>query len=230
MTPERYRQINEIFRAASDREPTARAKFLGEACTGDSDLQQQVEAMLSADVRSGGFLEQPPGDLAADLLDDATETQASPGTLLGPYRIEKLLAAGGMARVFQAVDTRLGRKVAIKVCAEQFSGRFKREARAISLLSHPHVCTLHDVGPNYLVMELVEGETLRDWFQHAHPLEQGVDVAKQVLDALGAAHRAGLVHRDLKPENIMVRFDGFAKVLDFGLAKMIPAWGVSARW
>ena len=230
MTPERYRRIYELFKAASGRDPKARPEFLAGLCAGDNDLQQEVEAMLSADAHPGGFLEQPPGDLAADLLDDATETQASPGTLLGPYRIEKLLAAGGMARVFQAVDTRLGRKVAIKIRAEQFSGRFKREARAISLLSHPHVCTLHDVGPNYLVMELVEGETLRDWLQHAHPLEQGLDVAKQVLDALVAAHRAGIVHRDLKPENIMVRFDGFAKVLDFGLAKMIPAWGVSARW
>src|SRR5713101_7940258 len=160
MTPERYRRICELFKAASDRDPKARPEFLAELCAGDNDLQQEVEAMLLADAHPGGFLEQPPGDLAADLLDDSTETQASPGTLLGPYRIERLLAAGGMARVFQAVDTRLGRKVAIKICAQQFSGRFKREARAISLLSHPHVCTLHDVGPNYLVMELVEGETL----------------------------------------------------------------------
>ena len=155
----------------------------------------------------------------------ATGTQAGPGTLLGPYRIERLLASGGMARVFQAVDTRLGRKVAIKLCAEQFSRRFKREARVISLLNHPHVCMLHDIGPKYLVMELVEGETLRDWFLHAHPLERSLDVARQVLEGLGAAHRAGIVHRDLKPENIMVRSDGCVKVLDFGLAKMIPASG-----
>jgi eukaryotic-like serine/threonine-protein kinase len=225
MTPERYRRIIELFKAASDRDPEARPEFLAELCAGDSDLRQEVEAMLSADAHPGGFLEQPPGDFAADLLDDVTGPQAGPGTVLGPYRIEKLLGAGGMARVFQAVDTRLGRKVAIKICAEQFSGRFKREARAISLLSHPHVCTLHDVGPNYLVMELVEGETLRDWFQHAFPLERSLDIAKQTLDALGAAHRAGIVHRDLKPENIMVRFDGCVKVLDFGLAKIIPASG-----
>ena len=225
MTPERYRQIIELFKATSGRDPNARPQFLAEACAGDNDLQQEVEAMLSADAQPGGFLEQTPGDLAADLLDDPTAIHPGPGTLLGPYQIERLLAAGGMARVFQAVDTRLGRKVAIKLCPEQFSGRFRREARAISLLSHPHVCTLHDVGPNYLVMELVEGETLRDWFQHALPLEQSVDVAKQVLDGLGAAHRAGIVHRDLKPENIMVRFDGCVKVLDFGLAKIVPAPG-----
>src|SRR5262249_30173838 len=159
----------------------------------DNDLRREVEAMLAADAQPGGFLEQAPGDLAADLLDNATGPQPGPGTMLGPYRIEKLLGAGGMGRVFRAVDTRLGRKVALKFCAEQFSRRFQREARAISLLSHPHVCTLYDVGPNYLVMELVEGESLRDWFQHALPLEQSLDVARQVLDGLGAAHRAGIV-------------------------------------
>jgi serine/threonine protein kinase/Tfp pilus assembly protein PilF len=225
MTPDRYRQINELFKAASDRDLKARPEFLAEACAGDDDLRCEVEAMLAVDAQPGGFLEEPPGDLAADLLDEATGTQAGPGTLLGPYRIERLLAAGGMARVFQAVDTRLGRKVAVKNLAEQISGRFKRDARAISLLSHPHDCTLLDFGPNYLVMELVEGETLRDWFQHAFPLAQSLHVAKQVLDGLGAAHRAGIVHRDLKPENIMVRSDGCVKVLDFGLAKIIPASG-----
>jgi serine/threonine-protein kinase len=225
VTPERYRQIIELFKSASDCDSKVRPEFLAKACAGDDDLQREVESMLSADAHPGGFLEQSPGDFAADLLEHATVPKAGPGTLLGHYRLERLLAAGGMAQVFQAVDARLGRKVAIKICAEQFSGRFKREARAISLLSHPHVCTLYDIGPNYLVMELVEGETLRDWFQHAFPLEQSLDVARQALDALGAAHRAGIVHRDLKPENIMVRFDGCVKVLDFGLAKMIPASG-----
>ncbi|HUQ90516.1 MAG TPA: protein kinase [Bryobacteraceae bacterium] len=226
MTPERYQRITEVFQAASARDPRARLAFLTESCAGDDDLRGEVEAMLAVDAQPGGFLNELPGDVAKDLLEDTTGTQAGAGTLLGPYRIERLLATGGMARVFQAVDTRLGRKVAIKICGEQFSGRFKREARAISLLSHQHVCTLHDVGPNYLVMELVEGETLRDWFQHAHPLEQSLDVTMQALEALGAAHRAGIVHRDLKPENIMVRFDGCVKVLDFGLAKMIPASGL----
>jgi serine/threonine-protein kinase len=225
MTPERYRQIIELFKAASSHEPSARREFLAERCAGDNDLEQEVEAMLSADARPGGFLEQTPGDFAADLLEEAPQMQASPGTLLGPYRVERMLAAGGMARVFQAVDTRLGRKVAIKICAERFSQRFNREARAISLLSHPQLCALYDVGPNYLVMELVEGETLRDWLQHAHPLKESLDVAKHILEGLGAAHRAGIVHRDLKPENIMIRPDGCVKLLDFGLAKIIPASG-----
>lgn len=225
MTPERYRQINEVFKTASGRDGKARPALLAKLCAGDDGLRREVEEMLAADAQPGGFLEQPPGDLAADLLDNTNSIQAGAGTMLGPYRIERLIGAGGTARVFQAVDTRLGRKVAIKVRSEQFTGRFEREARAISLLNHPHVCALYDIGPNYLVMELVEGETLRDWFQRALPLERSLDVARQVLDALSAAHRAGIIHRDLKPENIMVGFDGSVKVLDFGLAKIIPSSG-----
>jgi len=229
MNPERYRRINDVFAAASGRDPKDRAAFLAEACAGDDEIRREVEAMLAADARPGGFLEQRPGDLALDLLEDVTRTQLGIGAMLGSYRIERLLGAGGMAQVFQAVDTKLGRKVAVKICAERFSGRFRREARAIAVLNHPHVCTLYDAGPNYLVTELVEGETLRDWFQRALPLERGIEIAKQVLEALEAAHRAGIVHRDLKPENIMVRFDGHVKVLDFGLAKMIPTAGSSQK-
>ncbi|MBV8904295.1 MAG: serine/threonine protein kinase, partial [Acidobacteriia bacterium] len=128
-----------------------------------------------------------------------------------------------MGAVYEALDTRLNRKVAVKVCHERFSGRFEREARAISALNHPNICTLHDVGPNYLIAELVEGETLRDWLREGPGPERCLEIARQVIEALGAAHRAGVVHRDLKPQNIMVRFDGYVKVLDFGLAKRMPA-------
>ena len=136
------------------------------------------------------------------------------GSRLGPYEIEGELGAGGMGRVYRARDTRLGRMVAIKLCAEEFSGRFEREARAISSLNHPHICTLYDVGPNYLVMELVDGRTLKG------PLafEQAVQYGVQIADALAAAHNQGIIHRDLKPSNIMVTRSGI-KVLDFGLAK-----------
>ena len=153
MTPERYRQLIELFKAALNREPKLRAAFLAETCTGDDELRKYVEGMLAADTEPGGFLNQSAGDLAADVLDGVIQTQAAPGALLGPYRIERLLGAGGMAQVFQAVDTRLGRKVAIKICAERFSRRFQREARAISVLNHPHVCTLYDVGPHYFVTD-----------------------------------------------------------------------------
>jgi serine/threonine protein kinase len=113
-------------------------------------------------------------------------------------------------------------RVAIKVAGERFSERFDREARAVAALNHPNICTVHDVGPNYLVMELVDGETLREWFRRGLPLERSLGIARQVLEALSAAHRTGVIHRDLKPENVMVRVDGYVKVLDFGLAKWLP--------
>ncbi len=226
MTPERYRRVLDLFQAAVALDAPSRAAYLAGACVAEDDLREQVEAMLAADARPGGLLEPLSGHLAADLLNQLAGPDVPAGTLMGPYRIERALGAGGTARVFQAEDTRLGRKVAVKVCAERFSGRFTREARAISSLNHPNVCALFDLGADYLVTELVEGETLREWFQRALPLERGVEVARQVLEALGAAHRAGIVHRDLKPENIMVRFDGYVKVLDFGLAKWIDGEGL----
>jgi serine/threonine protein kinase len=226
LTPEQYRRVLKLFQAAVDLDPRGRAAFLAEACVGEDDLRRNVEAMLGADAKPGGLLELSSGDLAADLLVQLAEARVSAGTLLGPYRIDRWLGAGGTAQVFEAEDTRLGRKVAVKVCAERFSGRFKREARAISALNHPTICAVYDIGSDYLVTELVEGETLRQWFQHALPLEQGLDIAKQVLKALSVAHRAGIVHRDLKPENVMVRFDGYVKVLDFGLAKWVQGDGL----
>ena len=130
-----------------------------------------------------------------------------------------------MGEVYKARDTRLGRSVAIKVTNEEFSNRFEHEARAIAALNHPHVCTLYDIGPNYLVTEFVEGETLSDWLKHAPSIESRIETAKQVLEALCAAHDAGIVHRDLKPANVMIRPNGYVKVLDFGLAKQIPVSG-----
>lgn len=143
------------------------------------------------------------------------------GDKLGPYEITGLLGKGGMGEVFRATDTRLHREVAIKVSDETFSDRFDREARAIAALNHPNICHLYDVGPNYLVMELVEGETLADRIkQGAMPLDDALKVARQIADALEAAHEKGITHRDLKPGNVIIRHDGVVKVLDFGLAKM----------
>ena len=145
----------------------------------------------------------------------------SVGDLLGPYEILAPLGAGGMGEVYRAHDTRLRRDVALKISAERFSERFEKEARAIAALNHPNVCTLHDVGPNYLVMELVEGQTLAERLkQGAIPIDEALTIAKQIADALEAAHEKGITHRDLKPGNIILKPDGVVKVLDFGLAKM----------
>jgi serine/threonine-protein kinase len=141
----------------------------------------------------------------------------APGTRLGPYEITAQIGAGGMGEVYRARDSRIGRDVAIKVAAGEFGERSEREARAVAALNHPNVCTLHDVGPNYLVMELVEGEAPKGPL----PLHTALDYARQIADALDAAHEKGIVHRDLKPDNIKVRSDGTVKVLDFGLAKIV---------
>jgi len=140
----------------------------------------------------------------------------SAGTRLGPYEIIDRIGVGGMGEVYKAVDTRLGREVATKISAERFSERFEREARAIASLNHPNICQLYDVGENYLVMELVEGEAP----QGPLPLETALNYARQIADALAAAHEKGIVHRDLKPANIKIKPDGQVKVLDFGLAKV----------
>src|SRR5437867_12033260 len=144
----------------------------------------------------------------------------TPGTKLGPYEIVAPIGAGGMGEVYQARDTRLDRIVAVKISAEQFTERFEREARAVAALNHPHICTLYDVGPNYLVMEYIEGPTLAERIRAgAIPLEEALPMARQIAEALEAAHEKGIVHRDLKPANIKLTTEGKVKVLDFGLAK-----------
>src|SRR6202041_2324665 len=139
----------------------------------------------------------------------------SAGTKLGPYEILAPIGAGGMGEVYRARDPRLGRDVAIKVSQERFSDRFEREARAVAALNHPHICHIYDVGPDYLVMELIEGTPLKGPL----PLDQALKYAAQICDALDAAHKKNIIHRDLKPANILVTKAG-VKLLDFGLAKI----------
>jgi len=147
----------------------------------------------------------------------------SVGDKLGPYEILELIGKGGMGEVYRARDSRLNRDVAIKTSAAQFSERFEREAKAIAALNHPNICHLYDVGPNYLVMEYIEGEAP----QGPLPIEEALRIAKQICDALEAAHDKGITHRDLKPGNIKIKPDGTVKVLDFGLAKVEPGSAVS---
>jgi serine/threonine protein kinase len=207
MTPERWRQIEDLYNLARER---------GNAVleSADPDLRREVQEML-AQKSGGNILDQA----AFDLIADSSRTQVIAGSRLGPYRIEALLGQGGMGEVFRATDTRLGREVAIKVSQERFTDRFEREARSIAALNHPNICTVHDVGPNYLVMELVEGETLAARLKRGRlPMEQTIQYGAQIASALSAAHVKGIVHRDLKPGNVMITKTG-AKVLDFGLAK-----------
>src|SRR5580704_7299528 len=215
MNPERFRQIEELYHAAREGTPKQRAALLAQS---DPELRREVESLLSR--HSGGdFLDRPAVQNAPELLEDPTVTQLSLGVCLGPYRIESRLGEGGMGEVFRAVDTRLGRAVAIKTTRAQFSARFEREARAISSLNHPNICTLYDVGSNYLVMELVEGETIAARLKSGPlPVKEALIYASQILAALVQAHEKGIIHRDLKPGNIMIAKSG-VKVLDFGLAK-----------
>jgi serine/threonine protein kinase len=214
MTPERFQQIEKLYHAVRSRTGDERAALLAQA---DPELRREVESLL-AQPDSAKFLDRPALDNAAE-LGDATVTMFTAGACLGPYRIEGKLGQGGMGEVFRAVDTRLGRAVAIKVAQKEFSDRFEREARAISSLNHPHICTLHDVGPNYLVMELVEGETIAARLKNgALPVKTALLYASQIAAALVEAHGKGIIHRDLKLGNIMIAKSG-VKILDFGLAK-----------
>ena len=215
MNPERFRQIEELYHAAREATPDERAALLAQT---DPELRREVELLLSHQT-NGDFMDRPAIQNAPELIEDATVTGFTAGACLGPYRIESKLGEGGMGEVFRAIDTRLGRAVALKITREQFSVRFEREARTISSLNHPHICTLHDVGPNYLVMELVEGETIAERLKSGPlPVKTALLCASQIVAALAEAHGKGIIHRDLKPGNIMIAKSG-VKVLDFGLAK-----------
>ena len=212
MSPQRWQEVGELYHAALQRPPEERRALLEAA---PPDLRAEVESLLAQS--QDGLLDRPFVPPAVSTVSDAPLTA---GVCLGPYQIEKMLGSGGMGRVYKGIDTRLGRPVAVKVAYEEFGQRCEREARAISALNHPHICTLYDVGPKYLVTELVEGETLASRLRKgrlalADALRYGIEIA----DALAAAHAAGIVHRDLKPGNIMVTKGGI-KVLDFGLAKL----------
>jgi Tol biopolymer transport system component len=218
LTPERWQKIERLFSNIEER-PADRAALLAAA---DPALREAVEKMVAAS-HGDSLLDDPPP------LIDPDDSGPLP-SMLGPYRIEAPLGQGGMGRVFRATDTRLHRSVAIKIPAERFSERFEREARAIAALNHPYICTLHDVGPSYLVMELVEGETLAArLLRGGLSLEQTVEYGAQIASALGAAHARGIVHRDLKPANIMLTKSG-VKLLDFGLSRSLEDVHATADW
>ena len=221
MQPERWRLIEEIFHAALESDPALRPAFLESACRGDTELRSQVEALLQRDAESGELLNAPIEQIADEVLETGpVEAEFPAGSMVGPYLIGDRLGAGGMGQVYRAQDTRLRRSVAIKTLRARFTDRFQREARAISALNHPNICTLYDIGAQdgvgYLVMEYVEGQPVRG------PLKarEALRLAIQIAGALEAAHEQSILHRDLKPANILLSKTG-VKLLDFGLAKFV---------
>ena len=234
ITHDRWQRIKEIFQSAQEKTPTERLEFLDEVCGDDKSIREEVEALLTADDSNENFLSAPAYEFAAGMLSDE-EPDASEfanGQRVGRYTILCPLGAGGMGQIYLAQDDQLGRKIALKMIARAFATdtrrvlRFQQEARAASALNHPNVCVIHEIGVtennrHFIAMEYIQGITLRDKLtrEQITPLD-ALHIARQVADALGAAHAAGIVHRDIKPENIMLRPDGYVKVLDFGLAKL----------
>src|SRR5215510_760731 len=246
MEPDRWEQIERLYHAALERGPDEREAFLDEACAGDEDLRREVEGLLVCDIPSDSFIQSPAIEIAARALaaEPPIETSTNPmgslfaGSRIGAYQLLEPIGRGGMGEVHLALDTRLGRKVALKLLPAAFTTdadrvqRFAREARAASALNHPNIITIHEIGETaikngilrYIVSEYVEGVTLRQRMgsvpQPGMKPSEAIDIALQIAAALSAAHEAGIAHRDIKPENIMVRPDGLVKVLDFGLAKL----------
>ena len=221
MDSERWQRIEELYHSALERTENRRSAFLRDVCEGDDELRREVELLLSHSDSTQTVLGSRVWEVVARVAETSGHLIA--GTRLGPYEIMSPLGEGAMGTVYRALDIRLGRDVAIKVSTDRFSARFEREARAISALNHPNVCTLYDVGSNYLVMELVEGETIAERLDRGGPLslKETLDIGLQIAEALDAAHRKGIVHRDLKPTNVKITPTGRVKVLDFGLAKTI---------
>src|SRR5213079_2451710 len=230
MTLARLQTIEEIYRLALDQEPDQIGAFLDTACEGDEPLRRKVEALLASDQRAGRFIEKSAVGLATKIIQNR-QADLLVGRTIGHYKISKRIGTGGMGDVYLATDITAGRKAALKLLPERFTGdaerlkRFQQEARAVVGLNHPNILTVYEIGEDhsthYIASELIEGDTLRQRLMRGQmELREAVDVAIQVASALAAAHETGIVHRDIKPENIMLRPDGYVKVLDFGIAKL----------
>src|SRR5437867_8160878 len=230
MTPAQLQTIEEIFYAALEQDSDDVARFLETTCEGDELLRGEVEALLALRQRVGSFIETPAVGIATRIIRNR-QADSLVGRTIGHYKISERIGTGGMGDVYLATDIVAGRKAALKLLPERFTGdaerlkRFQQEAHAVVGLNHPNILTVYEIGEDhsthYIASELIEGETLRQRLMRGRmEVGEAVDVAIQVASALAVAHETGIVHRDIKPENIMLRPDGYVKVLDFGIAKL----------
>ncbi|HEY2866529.1 MAG TPA: protein kinase [Pyrinomonadaceae bacterium] len=226
MTSEIWQQAKDIFNSALELPEEVRNEYIADACDRDSELRRRVEELLSS--YDTDFMERP-----IEAAESGSHFRLSVDSMIGRYRVIRLLGTGGMGEVYLALDPSLDRKVAVKTLNRKYAEnqsniqRFIQEAKAASALNHPNILTIHEIGKtetsHYIVSEYIEGKTLREIIvERRLKLSEKVDIAAQIAGALSAAHAAGIIHRDIKPENIIVRDDGYVKVLDFGLAKLLP--------
>ena len=232
MSDKRWEEIEKLYHATLEKDKKDRPAFLNDASGGDEGLRSEVESLLAYEDRAEQFIESPAVEIAARMMAENTRAKVSAGQMINQYRIVEPLGAGGMGEVYLAEDTRLNRKVALKFLPahliedKDHLRRFEQEARAIAGLSHPNVCTIHEVietadHSHCIVMEYVDGITLREQISKGRmKVSEALDISIQIASAISAAHATGVVHRDIKLDNIMARRDGYVKVLDFGLAKL----------
>ena len=229
MTSDRWRRMTDLYEAVLEKAPADRETFLRESCGSDQQLCDEVESLLSQD-RHDSPLDRPIW--VSDTLANEPAALAA-GAVVGSFRIVGLIGEGGMGQVYRAQDTKLPREVALKILPDAFVhdpdrlARFRQEAHVLASLNHPNIATIHgfeDSGAVHaLVLELIEGPTLADRIARGPmPLDEALPIARQIAEALEAAHERGIIHRDVKPANIKLRDDGAVKVLDFGLAKASP--------
>ena len=231
MANEQWQKVGEIFNAARRQTPELRQNYLNQVCGENKTLLDEVESLLASHDSSDSFLETPAIARVTETLENKGQ-KLKKGKCFGNYEIIKQIGTGGMGEVYLAQDNKLDRQVAVKILNENFSKhesnltRFIQEAKAASALNHPNILVIHEIGESeqthYLVSEFIKGKTLREVLQDENlKLSEILDISIQIANALTAAHEARLAHRDIKPENIMIRPDGFVKVLDFGLAKLV---------
>jgi serine/threonine protein kinase len=230
MTPERWQQVKEIFHSALQYAPSERHVFLGNACSNDVLLLRDVESLLASHETEDNFIEIPACEMAAGLL--VNDLELRPGTIIGHYEIRSILGKGGMGEVYLAQDTKLRRKVALKVLPsfnvnqDEARSRLLREAQTAATLEHPNICTIYEVdeskGYSFIAMQYIEGQTLSEKLKLEDiVLRDAVNIGSQVADALSEAQKLGVVHRDIKPSNLIITPRQTVKVLDFGVAKFI---------